>query len=294
MAGRSVRASRDQWTPILIDDETDWVDGYRGLFGLDTHDRLGGERAPAGPKYTRRGTVRQPWNDPLGFAGLDKVAPPFAAPAALEERLDELRDERMTAETEIAAAAADLPGRTEEVAALASNGALASMHAVAAAELTEREQALAALKSRRATLDDMIEAGEASLARLRAGELGDPHAHLKHVQRPTDKREIAHGRIVELWSAVSIGVVLIATVVPFYLGLVPLWAALLIGVGGYLIIEAVTRRRLQLLLVRLTLVLAVISGVLLVYHYLGLIIVLAVVGLAVQIFADNLRELRRP
>ena len=45
-------ADADQWTPILIDDDTDWVDGYRGLFGLDTHDRLGGERAPAGPKYT--------------------------------------------------------------------------------------------------------------------------------------------------------------------------------------------------------------------------------------------------
>ena len=58
----------------------DWVDGYRGLFGLDTHDRFAGERAPAGPKYKRTGTVRQSWNDPLGFAGLDKSAPPFRRP----------------------------------------------------------------------------------------------------------------------------------------------------------------------------------------------------------------------
>ena len=43
---------------------------YRGLWGLDTGDRLAGERAPAGPKYTRTGTVRQSWNDPLGFVGL--------------------------------------------------------------------------------------------------------------------------------------------------------------------------------------------------------------------------------
>ena len=293
--GRSVGPGQpDQWTPILIDDDTDWVDGYRGLFGLDTHDRLGGERAPAGPKYTRRGTVRQPWNDPLGFAGLDKVVPPRAAPAALEQRLDELRAERATTEADIAAAAEELPGRTEEVAALATNGALASMHATAAADLSEREEALAGLKSRRATLGDMIAAGEASLARLRAGELGDPHAHLKHVQRPTDRRDIAHGRIVELWSAMSIGVVLLATVLPFYFGFVPLWGALLIGVGGYLAIEAILRRRVQILLVRLTLVLAVISAAALVYHYAGLIIVLAIVGLAVQIFADNIRELRRP
>ena len=293
--GRSVGPGQpDQWTPVLIDDDVDWVDGYRGLFGLDTHDRLGGERAPAGPKYTRRGTVRQTWNDPLGFAGLDKVAPPFAAPAALEARLQELRVERAAVEADIETAATALPGRTEEVAALASNGALASIHAVASAELADRERELAALRSRRAALADAIEAGEESLARLQAGQLGDPQAHLEHVQRPTDRRDIAHGRIVELWSAMSIGVVLLATVIPFYLGLVPWWGALLIGVGGYLVIESVLRRRVQILLVRLTLVLAVISAVALVYHYAGFIIVLAVVGLAVQIFADNIRELRRP
>ena len=65
---------------------TDWVVGYRGLFGLDTHDRFAGERAPAGPRYTRAGTVRQSWNDPLGFAGLGKTAPPFRQPAEIEQR----------------------------------------------------------------------------------------------------------------------------------------------------------------------------------------------------------------
>jgi len=56
----------------------------------------------------------------------------------------------------------------------------------------------------------------------------------------------------------------------------------------------VLRRRMQLVLVRLTLVLAVIAAIALVYHYLGLLIVAAVVGLALTIVADNLRELRRP
>ena len=60
-----------------------WVDGYRGLWGLDTGDRFAGERAPAGPKYTRTGTVRQSWSDPLGFSGLAKVPPPSRAPAVL-------------------------------------------------------------------------------------------------------------------------------------------------------------------------------------------------------------------
>ena len=63
-----------EWTPVLVSDANPWVDGYRGLWGLDTGDRLAGERAPAGPKYTRVGTVRQSWNDPLGFVGLAAAA----------------------------------------------------------------------------------------------------------------------------------------------------------------------------------------------------------------------------
>ena len=65
-----------EWTPVPIDDSTDWVDGYRGSFGLDTRDRFAGERAPAGPKYGRTGTVRQSWNDPVGFLGLTKTPSP--------------------------------------------------------------------------------------------------------------------------------------------------------------------------------------------------------------------------
>ena len=45
---------------------------------------------PAGPKYTRTGSVRQSWHDPLGFAGLGKVAPPSQAIPALEARIEEL------------------------------------------------------------------------------------------------------------------------------------------------------------------------------------------------------------
>ena len=86
------------WSPIVIDDDVDWVDGYRGLFGLDTHDRFAGERAPAGPKYTRSGAVRQSWHDPLGFLGLAKVAPPFKVPETLEARIKSLAEERAKVE----------------------------------------------------------------------------------------------------------------------------------------------------------------------------------------------------
>src|SRR5947209_979627 len=47
---------KEQWTATLIDDNTSWVRDYRGLWGLDTEDHFGGERAPAGPRYEREGT----------------------------------------------------------------------------------------------------------------------------------------------------------------------------------------------------------------------------------------------
>ena len=79
------------WTPILVDDTTGWIDGFRGLWGLDTGDRFAGERAPAGPKYTRTATARQSWNDPLGFLGLDKSATAASVPAVLRDRIADPR-----------------------------------------------------------------------------------------------------------------------------------------------------------------------------------------------------------
>ena len=62
-----------EWTPVLITAETPWVRDFSGLWGLDTDDPFGGERAPAGPRYERNGTIRPSWADPVGWAGLAKV-----------------------------------------------------------------------------------------------------------------------------------------------------------------------------------------------------------------------------
>ncbi len=119
----------DEWTPVLIDDDIPWVDGYRGLFGLDTYDRFAGERAPAGPKYTRSGTVRQTWNDPLGFAGLDKMAPPSRQPEQLRARIEGLKQELGELDVLSRERAATLPGLELEVRALGVDGSMAKLHA---------------------------------------------------------------------------------------------------------------------------------------------------------------------
>jgi len=98
-----------RWCPVLIDDQTPWVRDYQGLWGLDTGDPFGGERAPAGPRYERDGAVRLCWSDPVGWAGLDKEAPSHAAEQqAVEGRITEL-------DAQLAAVTAELDDRGDEL-----------------------------------------------------------------------------------------------------------------------------------------------------------------------------------
>jgi hypothetical protein len=280
------------WTPILVDDTTGWIDGFRGLWGLDTRDRFAGERAPAGPKYTRTATARQSWNDPLGFLGLDKSAPPSRVPAVLRDRIAALEAERAMTRAEADAKAVDvrrasaaLPVRTAD--SEAETGPTKDELALRVAE-----SELAGLRARAASLADDLDAAKRALAAAEAGEPGDARAHLRHDHRPQPTEEQQYGRLVEFWSAISAGVLVIALGVMLYRGVVPIWAALLLAVGGYFAIEAAFRRRLVQLVLRLTLLFAIAGAIVLAIAYLPLIILGAVAGVAILAIVDNVRELR--
>jgi hypothetical protein len=111
--------------------------------------------------------------------------------------------------------------------------------------------------------------------------------------RPTPPAEVRYGRLVELWAAVSVSIMLLLIVGLIWLGLVPWWGALVIGVVGYAIIESILRRRATQLILRATLLLAVFGALVLVWEFRLQAILLGLVGLAVLIFADNIRELFR-
>jgi hypothetical protein len=280
------------WTPIVVDDTTGWIDGFRGLWGLDTRDRFAGERAPAGPKYNRSGVARQSWNDPLGFLGLDKLPPPHQAPTVLRDRLAELTAERERTRAdaerkahEVRRMAAALPVRSAEMVAV-------SGPTQAETALAEAEGELAAFRAKDATLSDELEATGTALARAEAGDLGDPRAHLRQDHRPQPPETQRYGRIVEFWSAVSAGFLLILLVASIYLGWLSIAGSLILAVGAYVAIEAAFRRRLVELGLRVTLVLAAVAAVVLVITFLPLIIVGSVAALAVIAIVDNVRELR--
>jgi hypothetical protein len=292
VVGPTGAADASAWSPIVIHDETPWVDGYRGLFGLDTYDRFAGERAPAGPKYGRSGTVRMSWHDPLGFAGLDKVAPPFRQPDELRARIASREARIVELDAEIAAQAEAVPGLDLEVRALSEDGAMARLHETRSADLAREAHKLQSLRSERAGVVDTLIGLRRELAAVESGDFGSPTAHLRHAHHPVPPETVQYGRIVELWSALSVSLMLVVIAGIGWFNLAPWWVALLIGIGGYVVLESAFRRRLTQLTMRLVLVLAVVGVVVLVWELRLLLIVAALVGLALVVFSDNLREIR--
>jgi hypothetical protein len=90
---------------------------------------------------------------------------------------------------------------------------------------------------------------------------------------------------------VSASLLLVAVVALLYLAHLPIWTGIGITVAGFAVLEALFRRRLIELLLRITLALAIVGAVVLIVTDAALALVLAVVGVALLTLVDNLREL---
>src|SRR4029453_12476444 len=277
-----------EWTPIVISDADAWVDGYRGLWGLDTGDRFAGERAPAGPKYTRTGTVRQSWADPLGFSGLAKVPPPSREPAVLAARVGELERERDDLRREADAVAAALPGLSEEVAAL--RGAAGLDHYAESQLVTMRteEAKLASLRARDVELTRVIAAGNDRPDAIRGGATDDPGGHLHHAAQPEPPSSVRRRALGEAWAALSVGLLIVLLAVVVWLRILPPVVAIPVVLGGYLAIEAFFDRSIGILLLRIAMFLAIISAIILVVTFIREIVLFGLAALGLLLIVDNL------
>lgn len=268
--------------------EPAWVDGYPGLWGLYSGDPAG-ENGPPGPKYERDGTQRRRWYDPLGWGGLDKVPAPGAAVATMDARRRQLRDEQEALTRRIEEAAARATGLQMEAEAIGREAGQRARSAALQRQMREADAALAALKAERAA-SELAEADCARhAARLAAGDLGDPRAHLRHPTLPTSPETLRLGRAAAIWSAASIGVLLLGLAVlsRFTNYLVP-GAALLLGV--YAVVEALFHRTVQALIGRVVVGLAVLTALVLVAQFFLPLVLALVVVVGIFTIVENLRE----
>lgn len=189
--GVTVGAGGDrEWHPELLDPDASWVADFRGLWGLDTADFTGGERAPAGPRFERDGSVRQVWSDPVGYAGMHKVVPPAAEAQIRSERLAALEVER-----------AELGDSFEQ-----TRNKLRAEILVGALGPEETRTAEAELKRLRRAESTL----RAEQRRLEVGHQPqlDPRAHLAHPAVPEPLRPANRRRILNLWGALSAPLIL--------------------------------------------------------------------------------------
>ena len=211
-----------EWTP-RADRRLDRLGGRLSRAVRARHARPFRRRAGTGRSQVRPdGTVRQSWNDPVGFAGLSKVAPPYRLPERLaREARSGARRSSGKPRPRPAGGRGASRRSTPRFTPWRSTPRWLPIHAARAAELAAAEASLSQKRSEVARLRDTVEALELELERVEHGDIGSPTAHLRHAMHPMPPEETRYGRLVEVWSAVSISVLLLAEVFMLLTGIVP-------------------------------------------------------------------------
>jgi len=212
----------------------------------------------------------------------------------LLKRLELLQTDRRGLDARIADLQGAIPSHELEVRALQQSEHLTSLVSERQRVLREQVADLTDLYRQRAELDDTIAACSSYLEQLQRGSYGDPKAHIRHVLMPQPEPDLRRGVIAEVWAAVSIGLLLLAILAEIVLGLAgSLIIGMSISVAVFVLIEALFHKRLEQLLLNITVILAVVSLAVLVYEFFPYILLAIVAAIAVVIITDNLRELLR-
>lgn len=277
---------------VVVDPPPDWMSGYHGLWGLYARDPVAGEDAPAGPMYNRDGTARLAWRDPIGWAGLDKEAPPNRALEYISRRQVHLEEECARLEEESAGKSRALSGLGIEASAMGKASHLKKRReehdkkiSAISRELEEARRVLAADRA-------LMEALERSKHKLGSGEKGSPRAHIRRAYRPASETDLRFGRVAEAWAAISIALSMVVLVALILLAREYLAFGLVALVSLLVFVESGFRKRLTQLTTSVTVGLATIATLILVFEFFWQAIVASVLAAAAYMLWENLRELR--
>ena len=292
--GMAIGPGQDsQWTnPVLLEPPPPWVRFYRGLWGLFASDVLGGENAPAGPMYNRDGSVRRVWFDPVGWAGLDKVAPSPETIALIRAQQADLAARRQALETMIEAKSLELQGLGVEIEAMHSRPHLDEMHRSRLQQAEDSATELQELRSQLANGEALAQSLQLYANRIQAGEQLPPRAHIRHAFQPTSDVQLRFGRLAETWAAISVGILLIGSVFLVWLARDYFVYWLLSSIAVLFFLEAAFRGQLTRLITNITVGLAIAATVILVYEFFWPLVAFMVLSTGVYILWDNLRELK--
>ncbi|MBN1536823.1 MAG: hypothetical protein JW908_08840 [Anaerolineales bacterium] len=291
--GKSIGAYQDcDWQLKKFDENTPWAVNYRGLWGLYAQDPIAGENAPAGPVYNRDGSVRRSWYDPLGWAGLDKVPPMPLAHSFLNEQRMHLLTRCQELKNIIDQKSEYLYRYGVEAEALQGHSHLEQSSRITIEKITLLSAEIKELRQEAAEQISKLEALDIYDEKLRRGE---PYSIRGHIRRPHQPSPPTHARLnlmAELLAAGSIGFLMIGIVGIIMFARQYTIVGLAIMVGFLLFMEASFRRRLPGLISSVTVGLAIIAALVIIYEFFWQMVVIAVLTAGVIIIWENLQEIR--
>jgi hypothetical protein len=291
--GKAIGPGQEKnWTMASLYPTPEWVKDYRGLWGLYARDPVAGENAPAGPMYNRDGTVRRAWFDPLGWAGLTKVPPPDEALEFLDRQRSRSRDIQIKLQEEIELLSAELAGLGIEAAAMEGYPHMEVIYSSHQERIRELSGELNSLRRKLTTENAKLDALDWHEARLIMGDLGDLRSHIRHSHKPSTDIDLRLGRLAEAFAAISTtllltSIVLLAVFAQHYLlfGLVAM-------IGVLIFVESGFRRQLTRLIASISVGLAIVCSLVLIYQFFWPVVVGAALTGGIYILWENIREMR--
>jgi len=281
-----------EWTPNLIDETTPWVSAYRGLWGLYAQDPISGENAPGGPMYNRDGSPRPSWFDPLGFAGLDRVPPPPRELELLEAESAGLAARQEELEAVIDRESAVLQERGTRLESMEGNPHLARQHRQLAEQVTELAAKLKGLRRERSENEAVLESMSRRLERFRAGERDDTRAHIRNAATPVPAAEMRFGKAAELFAAASTSLLLLGVAALVLLASEDALAGVVVLLIVVVVGESVLRATFVRTVNRVAVILALVAAVILAVHFWKPLLLAGLLGLAIFLIAQRVRESR--
>ena len=282
----------EKWAePVLLTPEPDWILNYRGLWGYYAHDPVSGEDAPAGVRYNRNGSVRKVWYDPLGWAGLDKVPPPVQLRSLVLERKFEIEGKLDLVRQDVEKKQHQLYDLGLELNAIRGKSHMLAIFKEHEEKIRKLSAELDELRQQLSEGETMLESLDRYEDDLRRGRKEPLRDHIQHSQAPEKEADLRLGWIAEIWSALSIGLMLMGFIILAIFGREKLLNGLVAIVMLVLFIEAGFRRRLSQLISGLTIALAILSALVLLYEFFWFFVIIFVTIAGIYMIWENLSEL---
>ena len=241
--------------------------------------------------YNRDNTIRRAWYDPVGYVGLDKQPPPNKLMDHMEEQQHNIREEQKELQKGIQEKNRRLSELGVLLTAIHQRSQFSSLDQTTQLQIQNVSIELNDLKQRLALNEKRLDALHLYKIRLENGEREPPRLHISRPHLPASNLELRASRLAEFWAAISIGLLMIAFVVLVLFFRQHILLGLVALISAFVFIESGFKRQLPQVFNSVAIGLAVVSGLLIIFHFFWPLVIVAVVFAGIFVMWENLREL---